>query len=232
MFKKLIPIRTKCASINDWLLTNKMERMDANRMDLFQKSRTTFHMDRYDFASSYVKNKIILDVASGTGYGAARLRQKGKANLVYGIEIDTEAVKYSVDTYGNTNVHFLEGSILDIPFKDEMFDVVTSFETIEHIINEERQFSEIRRILRSDGYFILSTPNDWGEGDKSPFHIRSYNYYTLQESISPFFQVMAIFNQNSGTPKRKANHGQPRGIIEINKNNFQTAECFIVIAKK
>ena len=65
--------------INSFLENNRREKMDANREDIFAKTRADFHKDRYFFASKYVKDKIVIDTASGTGYGADILYNIGKA---------------------------------------------------------------------------------------------------------------------------------------------------------
>lgn len=65
--------------LNSFLENNRREKMDANREDIFAKTRADFHKDRYFFASKYVKDKIVIDTASGTGYGADILYNIGKA---------------------------------------------------------------------------------------------------------------------------------------------------------
>lgn len=65
--------------LNSFLENNRKERMDANREDIFANVRADFHKDRYLFASKYVENKIVIDTASGTGYGADILYNIGKA---------------------------------------------------------------------------------------------------------------------------------------------------------
>ena len=76
-----------------WLKKNAGERMDANRKELFKPDRCNFHLDRYEFASKYIKdgNKV-LDVASGTGYGAFNMRKNNPAIDIIGVEIDEMAV--------------------------------------------------------------------------------------------------------------------------------------------
>lgn len=215
-----------------FLQKNKMERMDANRDDLFDKSRCLFHLDRYRFACEFTEDKVVLDCASGTGYGADLLFHLGRAKEVFGLEINPDACSYADKIYSSNKVHFKNGSILDIPFEDEKFDVFTSFETIEHIENESKQLAEVKRVLKKGGLYILSTPNDWQSNVKNPFHVRTYTYESLMKSIGQKFKILKIYNQNSGTPNRLANHEQPRGIVMTTPENHHLAECFIIVAKK
>jgi 2-polyprenyl-3-methyl-5-hydroxy-6-metoxy-1,4-benzoquinol methylase len=205
--------------------------MDANRLDIFEPSRAAFHLDRYKFASNFVNEKNVLDAACGTGYGSNLLYRAGNAKNVVGLDNEIAAVKYAQEKYSAKNVHFVNGSITKLPFADNSFDVVVSFETIEHVNEENELLSETWRMLRKNGTFILSTPNDWGVDELAPFHVRSYTLEMLRVTISQYFEIREIYNQNSGTLGRKENHNQPRGITKTDKQNYKLAECYIVIAK-
>lgn len=210
--------------LNSFLENNRMERMDANREDIFAKVRADFHKDRYFFASKYVKDKIVIDTASGTGYGADILYNIGKAKKVYGIEINDKTVAYAKYKYGNDNIIYNQGNILNLPFDDEMFDVFTSFETIEHVNNnEDTQMKEVKRILKKGWLYILSTPNNWG---LTEFHVKDYDYFSIKELVSKYFKIQKIYNQNSEMANTK------RQIIETTESNYKEAECFIIVAIK
>ena len=182
---------------NAFLDNNRYERMDANIDSIFPKSRREFHIDRYLFASKYVKDKVVIDSASGTGYGANILYNTGKAKKVYGVEINKKAVAYAQNKYGNENIIYKQGSILELPFDNEQFDVFTSFETIEHIENDEKQILEVKRVLKKGGHYILSTPNSWG---LHKYHVKDYDYFSIKELISKYFKIEKIYNQNSDKP--------------------------------
>ena len=213
-----------------FLIDNAKERMDANRIDLFDLKRCEFHRDRYRLACEYTENKVVLDIASGTGYGADILYKLGRAKEVYGVEINRDAVDYANTIYGSEFVKYIQGSILDIPFDDSFFDVLTSFETIEHVNDETRQIEEVKRVLKNNGLYIISTPNDW-DNSNNEFHVRDYNYESIKKLISDNFEIIKIYNQNSGSIGRKENHDMPRMIYTTNDNNHRTAECFIIVAR-
>lgn len=217
---------------NAWLYKNRIERMDANRNDIFEFSRASFHLDRYIFASNYAKGKIVLDAACGTGYGSKIIKEQGKAEKVIGLDNNFASVKYAESKYSSYDITFINASITQLPFSNETFDLVVSFETIEHIAQENEMLNEIIRVLKNNGQLILSTPNDWGVGELAPFHVRSYTLEKLEQTLSPHFAVNEIYNQNSGTRGRKENHGQPRGMVKTNEQNFRLAECYVVIAEK
>lgn len=233
VFRKLRLLTRKFFSTESaWLYKNRIERMDANRVDLFEPSRAAFHLDRYEFASKYVYEKFVLDAACGTGYGSSILQVQGKAKNVIGLDIDLNTMKYAGANYSGSQVRFINSSIAELPFANNSFNAVVSFETIEHVAEESELISEVHRVLQHNGIFILSTPNDWGLSELAPFHVRSYTLEKLKASLSNWFEVREIYNQNSGTTGRKENHDQPRGIIKTNDHNYRLAECYIIIAVK
>lgn len=135
------------------------------------------HVARYLFAAPHVGGKRVLDIASGTGYGAAMLARNG-ARSVVGVDRSAEAAAFAAHHYGR-DVHFVCADIREIPFVRGSFDVVTSFETIEHISDHERFLDECRRVLAPGGLFICSSPNKraYSLGRRrpiNPYHVREF----------------------------------------------------------
>lgn len=95
----------------------------------------------------------ILDVGCGDGRLVTHLIPD---HDVYGIDSDHEAVKRAY-TQG---INAVKGNLADpLPFRDEMFDVVFALDVLEHIYDLSFALGEIKRVLKSDGYFIISLPN-------------------------------------------------------------------------
>jgi len=88
------------------------------------------HMHRYYFAGQLVAGKVVLDIASGEGYGSAFLAQS--ADRVIGVDISTDAVAHASAKYSRENLEYLVGTCSGIPLAGGSVDVVVSFETIEH----------------------------------------------------------------------------------------------------
>jgi len=216
--------------IDKFLNDHRDERMDANREDIFNPARCAFHKDRYEFAAKYIKDDYVLDVAAGTGYGADLMMKKGNPNKIIGVEYDPETVAYAEKNYALPGkIEFIQGSILDLPFEENTFDVLTSFETIEHVENEAKQIQEVKRVLKLDGLYIVSTPNNW-DNSNNPHHVRDYDYNSITKLINDNFEMIGMFNQNSGCGGSH-NRYQPRGIIETTMYNYKNAECFIIVAR-
>jgi ubiquinone/menaquinone biosynthesis C-methylase UbiE len=211
-----------------WLFENRQERMDANR-DLFAPERAAFHKDRYVYASQFVEGRVVLDAACGTGYGADILAKAG-AHKIFGVDIDYRSIRYAENRFGQENIEFIQGDVTNVPCLNNSCDVVISFETIEHVADDQSVVAEFARVLKTNGILIISTPNEWPL-EIAPFHKKVYNYDSFSDLISSHFKISQFMNQNSGSDF-KYNHNQPSGITYTNLDNAHLAECFIVVAVK
>lgn len=115
------------------------------------------HYHRYSLAREFCRGKVVLDVASGEGYGAAALAQV--ASRVYGSELDFASTSHARAAYPKDNLFFATSHGCRLPWRDRSFDVVVSFETLEHLSEQDLFLGEIKRVLRSDGLLIISTPD-------------------------------------------------------------------------
>ncbi len=90
-----------------------------------------FHYQRYKSILELCRDRVVLDIACGEGYGSRILSDT--AARVYGVDIDAETIAEAVKKYADENLAYMEGSAEKLEFPDDMFDVVVSFETIEHV---------------------------------------------------------------------------------------------------
>jgi len=115
------------------------------------------HYHRYAVVLDAAKKKDVLDVACGEGYGSFLLA--GVARSVVGVDISKEAVQHASATYKMPNLTFHLGNAAKLNFCDASFDIVISFETIEHLAEQAQMLAEIRRVLRPEGVLVISSPN-------------------------------------------------------------------------
>lgn len=161
-----------------------IERLDFSGKQKYSAVEATIHLNRYAMARPYVAGKRVLDVASGEGYGSFLLRRWG-AESVEGIDVDEQTVETATRLFGGDGVHYQCHTAEQLPFEDHTFDVVCSFETIEHLDHPELFLQEIRRVLKTGGNIILSCPNDpyyYKQGTPgNPFHKRQYTYFDFKQ---------------------------------------------------
>lgn len=115
------------------------------------------HRERYRFAAHYVKSRHVLDVACGVGYGAKMLLEAG-ASSVHGVDILPELIEHARASYGGERLSFSSGDLCTLTDLGP-FDVVTCFETIEHVADHHRALANIHRVLKPGGVLLISSPN-------------------------------------------------------------------------
>ena len=153
------------------------------------------HAARYVFAGRFCRDKKVLDVASGLGYGTDYLRKVGAR--VTGLEIDEDSVRHSRIQYPESD--FVRGDAEQLPANwDATFDVVVSFETIEHLPHPERFLAGVFQCLRPGGLFVCSTPNKdlfLLQGAQA-FHCKEYYSREFVRFIGSRFRVRSIYGQS------------------------------------
>ena len=177
------------------------------------------HLHRYAFAAHFVKRKKVLDLACGEGYGTYMLARE--AEYVAGVEIDKATVRHARSRYIKDNLEFIEGSMLDVPIEGEKkFDVVVCFEGIEHIAEHDRLLPEVKRLLKDDGLFIVSTSNKQAYTDapdhSDPFHVKDLDIDEFERLLGQYFTHMRIFGQRvyAGSNMWSTHQHKSRGYVE------------------
>ena len=85
--------------------------------------------ERYEFCNKYIKDKIIMDIPCGVGWGTSLL--KG-ANELIGVDISEEALSFAKETY--KEIEFKQGSMTSIPSENLSIEVLICLEGYEHIM--------------------------------------------------------------------------------------------------
>jgi SAM-dependent methyltransferase len=156
------------------------------------------HWHRYHFAARWVGGKRVLDAACGEGYGSALLART--AAHVTGVDLSPAAVDHARAEYaGLGNVAFACAPCTGLPVGDGSIDVAVSFETLEHIAEQEAFVDELARVLAPGGVLILSCPNRLEYSDKrafaNPFHVRELYREELAQLVARRFPECAWYGQ-------------------------------------
>ena len=155
------------------------------------------HLHRYLQACEIAKDKIVLDIASGEGYGSFMLSDK--AAMVTGVDISDEAVNHARAKYRRSNLRYLVGTCADIPLPDCSVDLVVSFETIEHHDEHEAMMLEIKRVLRPNGSLLISSPDKFRYSIEpkhtNPFHVKELYGNEFKDLVDRHFRNSTFFGQ-------------------------------------
>jgi 2-polyprenyl-3-methyl-5-hydroxy-6-metoxy-1,4-benzoquinol methylase len=168
------------------------ERMvpEANRGQVIY----TEHLARYMFAAQFVSGKKVLDFGSGEGYGVSILADHGAASAS-GIDISPLAVEHARKKYPQQSIDFVCADCLSAPFTDKSFDLVTSFEVIEHLTDHVGYLGEVRRLLKDEGYLIISTPNITNSDGNNCFHLKELSLKEFIDLLRTSFKNVKIYAQ-------------------------------------
>jgi O-antigen biosynthesis protein len=154
------------------------------------------HWHRYAYTAQFVSGKNVLDLASGEGYGSASLATT--ARQVIALDIDENAVKHARLKYRSVNLHFIVGSIMEMPLSKIGFDVIVCFEAIEHISDPEKLLNEVKRLLVPGGLFLVSTPNkpEYKKTETSnPFHVKELDFEEFRKMLARHFARTRFLGQ-------------------------------------
>jgi SAM-dependent methyltransferase/uncharacterized small protein (DUF1192 family) len=151
------------------------------------------HRGRYWWVGSLVSGRRVLDAGCGIGYGSAILAEAG-AEEVVGIDIAEDVIE-AARAHESAEIHFEVGDVRELPFDDESFDAVVSFEVIEHVAEHEVALGEFARVLRSGGIVAVSSPNPATYPAGNPHHVRELLPDELQRRLREHFLNVRLFRQ-------------------------------------
>jgi len=166
---------------------------------------------RHQFPYEYVVKEVrtlapaerALEVGFGAGYGLPILA--GVCSDLIGIDVEPETVAHAKSQYATDGISYQLYDGNSIPFEDNHFDFVVSFQVVEHVRDDAGFAAELHRVLNPGGRLYISTPNretrlEPGEKPFNRYHIREYSATQLKSLLMEKFSEVAMMGV-SGTEK-------------------------------
>jgi len=175
------------------------------------------HYHRYALAARFAVGARVLDLGCGEGFGPGLLATG--AREVVGIDIDPLTVEHAAAHYPRDNLHFTVGSMIDpeLLAGTEPFDVITCFEALEHVEEQDTLVAVVRRLLAPGGLFLTSTPDvavySHEHGNDNPFHVRELTEPEFQALLGGAFGHVAILRQNVAVGSLITGEAQARSSV-------------------
>ncbi len=172
------------------------DRVGASNMIEYQE-----HLARYTFAKKFIKKDDIgLDIACGTGYGTSMLLADTRAKKMTGVDISEEAIVYAKQHFSDKGLEFVKHDAAETGFPKNSFDVIVSFETIEHLERSKaaRLIENLYYLLKDDGTLIMSCPNreTYPRGyTQNPYHVYEYSYGEIRDALNKHFRSIDLYCQ-------------------------------------
>ena len=135
------------------------------------------------------KDNVILDIGCGGGVNVKRFL-KMTENKVYGIDYSELAVEKSIklnkSAVDEGKCEIIKGSVSNLPFNDNSFDIVTGFETVYFWPDFVNDLKEILRVLKDDGIIFIANealPKEGDERQKELIELLDMNIYSKDELV-------------------------------------------------
>ena len=190
---------------------SKLKKERGLHMDMTRDTgeRSDAYIIRYQWATQYIKSgDRVLDAACGLGYGTHLMGATSGAQELTGIDDSAFAVEYAKKNFSKKGgkCEYQQGFLPDILKKYEAnsFEVITSFETLQHVENPNKLMQEFFRILVPGGRLILRVPKNWSDqtgGDPNPFHLQVCNFSRLHSEVSKIFLIEDVYAQSASQVK-------------------------------
>lgn len=120
-----------------------------------------------------------------TGVATARSTQfLDQFGAVTSVENDKECCRFVRE---ELNLPVIEASVTELPFPHESFDLVTAFDVIEHVKQDEKAITEFNRVLKPAASLVITVPAYpflWSEHDEVNHHYRRYTASAVRELLS------------------------------------------------
>jgi 2-polyprenyl-3-methyl-5-hydroxy-6-metoxy-1,4-benzoquinol methylase len=162
------------------------------------------HYRRYLYVREMCTNVRLADVGCGYGFGSMIL--EGTYSEYVGVDLNEEAVGWAVKslakaTPDGSSVSFCNPSQFQLRYPEGHFDVVISFEVIEHLVDPLGWLAQMKKKVRSGGRLILSTPNgSLSQGRRSryssKFHVREYSALELESMLRGISNNVRLFRED------------------------------------
>jgi 2-polyprenyl-3-methyl-5-hydroxy-6-metoxy-1,4-benzoquinol methylase len=156
------------------------------------------HQKDYEKAAELVPSCRVLDLGCNNGYGSYELSRHG--HEVIGVDVSADALADARRRFHAASLEFRQVNGLELPFDSNQFDLVTSFQVIEHIIDMDAYLNEIWRVLKPGGIVVFTTPNAAIrlDPDMKPwnrFHIQEFTPSRLEALLRPTFAQVKLRGQ-------------------------------------
>ena len=158
------------------------------------------HQRAYEEACSYAKGRRVLDWGCNNGYGIEIMRPY--AASIAGIDVAPHAVEAGQQRFGPDGpyIELYDGERSSFP--DASFDLITSFQLIEHIQDCGLLLREMSRLLAPGGLALFTTPNGLqrlnpGMGPWNKFHEREFSPQELRELLEAHFERVEVLGLTS-----------------------------------
>lgn len=155
-------------------------RLEQNNFWFRARNRLIIHLFK-KYVSPSQEHKT-LEIGCGTGFVLKGLKRFSNLKL-FGAEIFLQGLSFAAQRL--PEVEFVQLDAVNLPFVSE-FDIICTFDVLEHIEEDEKVINNIHKALKNDGLFFISVPQHqfiWGAIDELSNHKRRYSRKELKGKL-------------------------------------------------
>ncbi len=155
--------------------------------------------------------RTLLELGSGTGYGAAELSEAGLRVLGLDRVAPLPAARRST-------ARFVRGDLEALPLLCQRFDLVVSFQVVEHLAGPDPWIDALGDSLTASGEALVSTPNARFSDGENPFHVREYEAPELESLLRTRFEeveVLGVSARGAALAYHEARLARIRSIVRL-----------------
>ncbi len=176
-----------------WLYENRAWRMDPT-VDLFGSIRRQSLLARYAFAAEGLASKHVLDLGSGTGWGAVALKELGKVSSVVALEQNFLACTYAEERHPCEGVEYREEDVEKVAFPEAHIDGIVALGLLEFLRADGAFLRKCYHWLKPGGELIISSPDTW-RPDIMVHYFRHHSRRTFENFLKSVFGHVELFIQ-------------------------------------
>lgn len=171
------------------------------------------HLAAYRFAAGRARGRAVLDAGCGEGYGASLIA--GVATRVLGVD-RPEAVATAARRHARPGLEFRPLDLTRLDTFGEQFDLVVSFQVIEHVVDPVGYLRALAGRVRPGGELIVTTPNRLMSVSENPYHLREWTAPELLELAAPVIPgvtLLGVHGSDRVLAYEHARGGQVRRVL-------------------
>jgi 2-polyprenyl-3-methyl-5-hydroxy-6-metoxy-1,4-benzoquinol methylase len=201
--KKPIKIRNEIpvfSEINDYI--ENYEKISSDHMDAFKKTGKNPFMEEAYWKATEDSTRVFIDKYSKPGFkildvgvGMGRLLEDYKQLDRYGMDISKTYLEITKEKGINCCISLIE----DMPYNDNMFDIITCTDVLEHVLDLYQGVENTLRVLKPGGILIVRVPYkedlSWYLSEKCPYeyvHVRSFDEDNLKALFTKIFKTKIL----------------------------------------
>lgn len=166
------------------------------------------HRSAYQYAARFVRGGRTLDLGCGNGYGSAELSDAG------GRVVSLDRIAPDAQ-HRREGLLYVRADLAGVPLAPRSFDLVVSFQVIEHLDDPSLYLRAIANAVRPDGMALITTPNLLQSDGVNPFHVHEYTGEALSRMLAGYFEDVEMLGVGMSPPAARYQADRLRRIRQI-----------------